>query len=230
MPKILILGATRGLGLGLVREFLGRGWDVVATARNPAGAEELSVLAKESGRVQIEAADLENVASIQALQKKIPAQSLDILFVNGGIWKFRDKHLSDLTRDNVGEMFLTNSIGTVRAGDILGGGVKSDGVIAFMSSMMGSLGANFKRDDTEDLYRATKAAQNLLVRSFTHRAPDPGITVLSISPGWVRTEMGGPNANIDTETSVKGCADVAINARGTKKHGFFSYEGKELPW
>ena len=81
-----------------------------------------------------------------------------------------------------------------------------------------------------ELYRASKAALNSFTRSFAARHKDKGVAVLSLHPGWVKTDMGGPNAAIDVATSVKGLADVVERAQKDRKDGFFDYKGETLPW
>ena len=107
-------------------------------------------------------------------------------------------------------------------------GRPQSGVVAVMSSQLGSV-ANNTTGGTE-LYRASKAALNSLARSFAARHRDKGLAVLALHPGWVRTDMGGPNAAIDVETSAKGIANVVERAQGDRRSGFFDYKGDELPW
>jgi NAD(P)-dependent dehydrogenase (short-subunit alcohol dehydrogenase family) len=103
------------------------------------------------------------------------------------------------------------------------------GVIAFMSTGMGSIADNTSGD--WDAYRASKAAQNILARSLAVReAGSRRLTVLSINPGWVKTDMGGPNATLDVETSVRGIADVIARAAGSHEHRFLNHDGRELAW
>ena len=96
-----------------------------------------------------------------------------------------------------------------------------------MTSQLGSIANN---TGGTELYRASKAALNSFTRSFAARHKDKGFTVLSLHPGWVRTDMGGPNAAIDVATSVKGLVDVVERAQADRRDGFFDYSGKELPW
>ena len=96
-----------------------------------------------------------------------------------------------------------------------------------MTSQLGSIANN---TGGTELYRASKAALNSFTRSFAARHKDKGLTVLSLHPGWVRTDMGGANAAIDVATSVKGLADVVERAQADRRDGFFDYSGKELPW
>ncbi len=139
------------------------------------------------------------------------------------------KHPRTVTRDEFADLMMVNALGPVRLGELLVGNVTPrTGVVGFMTSQLGSV-ANNTTGGTE-LYRASKAALNSLTRSFAARHRDKGLVVLALHPGWVRTDMGGPNADIDVETSVRGLADVVERARRDRRDGFFDYKGNELPW
>lgn len=220
----LIIGASKGLGLGLVREHLKRGWTVIATVRDPARSAELAELAGD--RLKVERLDVTELAAVQALGGKVG--TLDLLVLNAGVYGPRD--LASASLDEIAATFLTNATGPVRAAYALIERVRPQtGVTAFMSSQMGSIA-----DDSSggsDVYRASKAAQNAYARSFHVGAAKPrGITTVSLHPGWVRTDMGGGNAPLDVETSARGMAEVCAAARGRGDHRFLRYDGGELPW
>lgn len=220
----LIIGASKGLGLGLAREHLGRGWSVIATVRDPAGAPELAAPAGD--RLTVERLDVTDLEAVKALGARLP--ELDLLFLNAGVYGPRDVNAA--TAEEIGAVFLTNATGPVRAAYALAGRVKSrTGVVAFMSSQMGSIA-----DDSSggsDVYRASKAAQNAYARSFHVGAAAPrGITTVSLHPGWVKTDMGGSGAPLDVETSARGMADVCRAARGRGDHQFLRFNGTHLPW
>src|SRR5262245_48963719 len=126
MPKILIVGASRGLGLGLASELAERGWDVIGTAREPKRADKLAALAKKTdGRVRIEQADVDDFKTIEALHSRLKGQSLDVLFVNAGIWGPRDTPLREFTDDEIASVMRTNVFGQIGAAQILHDLVKS---------------------------------------------------------------------------------------------------------
>jgi NAD(P)-dependent dehydrogenase (short-subunit alcohol dehydrogenase family) len=218
MPTALVIGASRGLGLGLVRELIGRGWNVTGTVRSAADR-----LAVEATGATAAIADVTDPTSIAAL----PATALDLLFINAGVSGPAHGDAAQATADEVGALFLTNALAPVAAARTLLDRVTPDGVVAFMTSRMGSVADN-NRGDME-LYRASKAALNSLTRSLVAKLDRP-LTVLSLHPGWVRTDMGGASADLDIETSVRGLVDVILARRGTPGSAFLDYSGAELPW
>lgn len=222
----LIIGASRGLGLGLVREFRGRGWSVTATVRDPAGAGDLTALAGDTLRV--EPLDVTDLEAVQALGLRLEPRSYDLLFLNAGISGPRDLIAAD--PQEIAQTFLTNASGPARAAHVLSKLVKPQtGVVAFMSSLMGSIADN--QSGGSDTYRASKAAMNSYARSFhVSKAAPEGITTLSLHPGWVKTDMGGSGAPLEVAESVRGLADVCENAGGAGDHQFVQYDGRTLPW
>lgn len=226
----LIVGASRGIGLGLVGEFERRGWRVIGTARDPAKADALNELATNSGgRVSVEAVDTTDLAQVQALRHRLDGENLDLLIVNAGVGNPHGRAPLTVTGAEFDTLFVTNSLGPVRVADAFVDRVRAKtGVIGLMTSQLGSVeGAS---GGGYDLYRASKAALNSFTRSFAARHKDRSVTVLSLHPGWVKTDMGGPQAPIDVATSVKGLADVVERAQGDRKDGFFDYKGDTLPW
>ena len=230
-PLALIVGANRGLGLGLVRELLGRGYDLIATARNPDKAGELAALAAaHPGRVTIEALDMNNLAQLDGFAARVGGKVLDVLFVNAGVSGPAHKDAMQATIEETGALMFTNAVAPVRLARHLLGNMREDsGVIAFMSSVMGSVADNLA--GTSGLYRASKAALNSMTRGFYNSGLNGRkITVLSLHPGWVRTDMGGPGAAVDIEESVRGLADVLEAQKGTHVHRFLDYRGETIAW
>ena len=227
MDKALIIGASRGIGAGLVGEHLRRGWQVTATARGQ--SDDLATLRKSySDRLQLDTADINVPSTIAALAKRHEGQTFDLLFLNAGIMVGRGVPLPDVPDTGINAIFLTNAVSPIRAADALLGFVKAGGTIAFMSSILGSIGTN--EDGRAELYRASKAALNSLVRSFRARHKDKALTVLALHPGVVRTAMGGPQAPLDIATSVTGVADVLAKRRGTGGQAFVDYRNEIIPW
>jgi NAD(P)-dependent dehydrogenase (short-subunit alcohol dehydrogenase family) len=227
MPTALIVGASRGLGLGLAREFASRGYDVVATARDPRQATELTQAA-EGGAITVEPLDIDDAAAVAAFAQAFD-RSLDVLFVNAGIGGPRGKTAQTYSDEEVLAVFRTNAVAPVRLAKMLRHQVDAErGVIAFMTSMMGSQALN--TSGGSEIYRASKAALNSFMQSFVAELGGSGPTVLTLHPGWVRTDMGGANAPLEVADSVRGLADVVENARGGRGHGFYDYTGKTLPW
>jgi NAD(P)-dependent dehydrogenase (short-subunit alcohol dehydrogenase family) len=200
---------------------------VTATARTPSA--ELEVLCRESsGQLAVESLDVTLVAQATALAKRLSGRKFDLLFLNAGILTGRGAALSTVPDSDVAEIFATNAIGPIRVADALASHVVQGGMIAFMSSDMGSIGAN--DDGRVELYRASKAALNSLIRSFSARHAGDDITVLAIHPGVVRTSMGRPTAPLDIETSVCGVADVIAVRWGSGQQVFVDYRNEVIPW
>ena len=227
MKSALIIGGSRGIGLGLVREHLARGWTVTATAR--ANSDELRALPSQAaGRLTIESVDIGELAQVTALAGRLRGRTFDLLFLNAGIMAGRGLPLAEVADVDIATLFLTNAINPIRVADVLSEYVAPGGMITFMSSILGSVGTN--DDGRAELYRASKAALNSLVRSFRARHGKADFTVLALHPGVVRTSMGGPNAPLDVETSARGVADV-IGARwGSGGQAFVDYRNAIIPW
>jgi NAD(P)-dependent dehydrogenase (short-subunit alcohol dehydrogenase family) len=222
----LIVGASRGLGLGLVAEYLSRGWSVIATVRDASGEAALKAL-PGSTRLTVHHADVTSDADIARLAAEI-AGPLNLLFVNAGIMGPSD--MLSAPAAEIDQVMQTNAFGPARLAWALVDRVREQtGVLALMSTGMGSIADN--TSGGYDVYRASKAAQNMLARSlWVGPARVRGVTVLSVNPGWVRTDMGGPSGTIDVETSCRGMADqIAANA-GAHDHRFIGWNGLELAW
>jgi NAD(P)-dependent dehydrogenase (short-subunit alcohol dehydrogenase family) len=231
MPKTgpeksaLIIGASRGLGLGLTKELLHRGWHVTATVRTAGkdmGLEEFHA------QVSLDTLDINNVRSVEAFVARVKSQTFDVVFINAGIGGPEGKTAETVTEEEITHLFMTNATSPVRLAHKLLPTVKpGTGILAFMTSILGSVAT-----DTGTyalIYSASKSALNKLTRGFVAGMKED-ITVLSIHPGWVKTDMGGSGADIDVATSVKGIADVLEAKAGSKTHEYLDYRGKTIPW
>ena len=136
--------------------------------------------------------------------------------------------LGEVPNSDISTLFLTNAISPIRVADTLLGCVAPGGMVAFMSSILGSIGTN--DDGRAELYRASKAALNSLIRSFRARHAQADMTVLALHPGVVRTAMGGPTAPLDIETSVRGVADVIAARWGQGGQAFVDYRNEVIAW
>ncbi|MBV9734349.1 MAG: SDR family oxidoreductase [Acidisphaera sp.] len=222
----LIIGASRGLGLGLVHEHLRRGWRVLATVRTPSDA--LDALRREfQDRLRVETLDMNDVGQVDSLAERLAAEKFDLLFVNAGISAARDLPISEVAQADIDRVLTTNAISPVRLADRLIERVAPDGTIGFMTSGLGSVAGNTAGG--WELYRASKAALNTLTRSFAARR-GAGRTILSVHPGWVRTDMGGSGAPLDVATSTRGIAETLEKRRRTGGHVFVDYRNQEIAW
>ncbi|MBM3106553.1 SDR family oxidoreductase [Pseudomonas sp. P66] len=219
----LIIGASRGLGFGLVERLLEDGWDVVATVRDPAKAGNLTAL----GKVRVETLEMNSGTQLDTLQQRLHGQTFDLLFVNAGVMGPRDQNAEHAQLADVGDLFMTNAVSPIRVAQRFAAQLNDSGVLAFMSSILGSIAIP---DGSEMcLYKASKAALNSMINSFV-TLNQPQQTVLAMHPGWVKTDMGGENAEIDVLTSTRGMLEqIKANAGKGGLH-FINYKGDSLIW
>jgi len=226
MPTVLIIGVSRGLGLGLAREYLARGWDVIGTVRNSHHAD-LDGLVQASGvRLRVEHADITVASDLEALRARLAAERLDLLFINAGVTD-EDVPASEVDTDEFTRVMVTNALSPMRALDLLGPMVRDDGTIGIMSSRQGSV--SFNTRGGHDVYRASKSALNQLTRSYDARRTDAR-TLLLLHPGWVRTELGGTGAQLTVDESVSGIVDTIESQSGAGGLKFLDYRGEVVPW
>ncbi len=225
---ILIIGASRGLGLGLAREYAKRGWRVIGTVRSGNPPTGLHALAAEMpDRVLIETVDINMPEQVAALRKRLAGERIDLLFVNAGISNGPNETLPQSTTEAFTTLMVTNALSPLRVIELFSDLVPANGVIAAMSSGLGSVTNNTRAG--WELYRASKASLNTLLRSFAVRRGDTR-TVLAVVPGWVRTDMGGPNATLDIDTSVRGMVDAIAARRGRPGAAYVDYQGNDVAW
>lgn len=230
----LILGASRGLGLGLTREYLRRGWRVIATLRDEAAdaarSDGLAALRRKTGeRLEIVRADINEPDDVAALQPRLAGRMLDLLFVVAGISDGAAASVATISTERFGQIMLTNALSPLRAIEALAPAVRRpDGVIAAMSSGLGSVANNLTGG--WEAYRASKAALDTLMRSFAARHQGDEFAILVVAPGWVRTDMGGPQATLDLETSTRGMADMIEARRSGRGAVFVDYRNQEVSW
>ncbi len=219
----LILGGNRGLGLEFVKQYAADGYDVIATSRRPAEAAELRRLG-----VQIEALDTSTASSIEALSKKLAGESIDVLVCNAGVYGPRNDQLTDMHSEDFDLVMRTNVLGPLRLTLAFADNVaKARGVMAFLSSRMGSIGT--MSSSSGIAYRASKAALNAVVKGASLELGKRGVRVVSLHPGWVRTDMGGPSATLTPQESVAGMRHVIENA-SDMHGGFYDNTGASIPW
>ncbi|WP_439547110.1 SDR family NAD(P)-dependent oxidoreductase [Sandarakinorhabdus sp.] len=219
MPTALIIGASRGIGLGLTAELIARGWQVVATHRS--AAPELVATGATTAVV-----DMDDAESVAALAAAHAGTMFDHILINAGISSTPTASTTD--KDNVTKLFWTNAIAPIRAARILLPLVKDGGSIGFMTSILGTVGG--RQHGYAELYSASKAALNSLTRGFA--VQDVGsrnIAVINFHPGWVKTDMGGDGADIDVATSVQGLATQIETVKPPGQH-YIDYTGKTIPW
>ena len=227
MPSVLITGANRGLGLEFTRQYAADGWRVFAACRDPAGARDLAAV---EGDVSAETLDVDDGPQVAALANKLSGQPIDVLINNAGIYGPKD-----VTRDTVdyaawGQVFRTNTMSPLAvsaafAANVAQGGQKK---IITLSSTMGSIAENDSSGDF--IYRTAKAAVSAVMKSLAGDLKSEGITVAVLHPGWVRTDMGGPDAAIEAPESVTGMRAVIAGLKESDSGRFLNYDGTKIPW
>lgn len=219
MPTVLIVGASRGIGLGLAKEYRARGWDVVATVRDP-GQHGAALVALGA---QVETVDVRDAAARDALVQQLDGRAFDVAILNAGV--------GGGARDDAAmlDVIHANAVGPSRLAQALVGRLTPNtGVLAFITSLMGSIGEG---GGGYEAYRASKAALNSFARAlFAAEGAGRGLAVLSLHPGWVKTDMGGPNAPVSVAESARGLADVIESRRGRTEHVFLDHQGRTILW
>ena len=228
-PTLLVAGASRGLGLGLAAEFLTRGWQVIGTARGNTRTGLHDLAAASVGNVELEVLDIDDPASVAALRERLSDRRLDALFVNAGTApREQDVHVGAVSTAEFNRVMLTNALGPMRVIEALQHLVPGDGLIGAMSSGQGSIANNAQ--GRREVYRASKAALNMSMRSFAAREGERSRSMLLLAPGWIRTDLGGDDAPYTLEESVPLLADVILAKRERFGLEYLDRFGKAVPW
>jgi NAD(P)-dependent dehydrogenase (short-subunit alcohol dehydrogenase family) len=226
--RLLLFGASRGLGLAIAEEYLKRGWRVVATARKETGTALHALAAKADGRLEVEVVDIADPAQVTALRTRLGSSRFDLLFVNAGVKNDDRETIADVSTEEFVRVMVTNALSPMRVVEAFQDLVPPTGAVAVMSSGQGSVGNN--ETGGYEVYRASKAALNTLMRSFAARHRDDPRTLLLLAPGWVRTDMGGPGARLSVDDSIPNLVKVIEAQRGKSGLQYLDYLGQTVPW
>ena len=221
MKQVLIVGASRGIGLEFVRQYRAAGASVVATARKQ---EDIAQL-RELGATAIKL-DVLDAASCSSLAWQIDGHAFDVAVVNAGV-NVRSAALSTPTEADFDKVMRTNVLGPMRVIPQIAETLAAGARVAVLSSLMGSIGSRTSNSDW--LYRASKSAVNSVLKDTALSLAGRAICV-SFHPGWVRTDMGGSGADIDVATSVAGMRTVLTSVKAEHNGGYFNYDGQVIPW
>jgi NAD(P)-dependent dehydrogenase (short-subunit alcohol dehydrogenase family) len=231
MPSALITGANRGLGLEFARQYLADGWRVYATCRDSNSASELSRLAGTSGdKMRILAMDVTDAQSVKAAAAELDGQAIDLLLNNAGIIGPHGQTIGNVDYDAWAEVLDVNTMGPMRVSEAFVEHVaRSDRkLIVTLTSGMGSLADNTSGGSIA--YRSSKAAVNMVMRSLAIDLASRGITCVVVNPGWVQTDMGGPNAYLTPAESVTRLRHLIDNFGPTHSGKFFNHDSREYAW
>jgi NAD(P)-dependent dehydrogenase (short-subunit alcohol dehydrogenase family) len=227
--SVLLVGASRGLGLGLAKSFAAHGWNVVATERTAGGS--LKAAAAAYGRIRIEQLDINETQQVQKLHRRLSGDRFDVIFIVAGVKDDPTKPIHQVPVQEAARVFITNAYSPMYFAEMFLDRLKPGGTLAIMTSRMGSVElASTYVDGGWEAYRASKAALNMLARCFYLRHRDEGHTIVLVHPGWVKTDMGGEDAPVELAESVNGVYGVLQKWRGSGRQVFVDYEGNVLPW
>ena len=226
---ILLVGASRGLGQAMAAEFVKKDWQVVGTVREGRRAELDDLVRAHPDQVAVEQLDITEPEQIAALRDRLTGKSFDMLFVNAGTANHdQAETIAEISTDEFVRVMLTNTLGVMRTVEGLQDLVRPVGLIGVMSSGQGSVANNVKGG--HEVYRGSKAALNQYMRSYAARQADGQRAMLLMAPGWIRTELGGPEATFSIEETIPELVDTLIAQQGTPGLRFIDRYGKSVPW
>jgi len=226
--RLLLIGASRGLGFALAGEYLKRGWQVVATERSGTRSKLHELAKAYPGRLEVESVDIVYPEQVAALRGRLAARQFDMLFVNAGVKNDDRETIADVSTEEFIRVLVTNALSPLRVVEALQDLVLATGTIGVMSSGQGSVSNN--ENGNHEVYRASKAALNMLMRSYAARHAGDKRTLLLMAPGWVRTDMGGPEGRLSIEESIPNLADVMDAQAGKAGLQYLDYLGRKVPW
>ncbi len=228
---ILITGANRGIGLELATQYAADGWRVLACCREPERAEKLQkVREADVGRVSLHALEVTDNERIRNLARELEGEAIDILFNNAGVRGGDHQSLGDVDADAWLQTLRVNTIAPLKMAEAFIPHVASSRrrIIAIMGSIMGSIAEN--STGNQYIYRSAKAAVHMVGRSLAVDLRPQGIISVVLHPGWVKTDMGGPDAPVSPAESAAGLRRVLAGLRLEDSGRFFDFEGRERPW
>lgn len=227
MPTVLITGAGRGLGFELAKQYAADGWTVIATVREPKAGAKLAALGKA---VEVHIADVTDRAAVARFAKDLNGAPVDVLICNAGIYGPKGDPFGRTDYAAWEQVMRVNVLAPMATVEALIDNVAASRLkrIVMMSSQLGSL--TLSKDGRDPIYRSSKTALNQVMRTLAVQLADRGITVISVSPGWVQTDMGGPAAPLTPEVSMAGVRKVIAGLTPKDSGTFIHFDGTRNPW
>jgi NAD(P)-dependent dehydrogenase (short-subunit alcohol dehydrogenase family) len=226
--RVLLIGASRGLGLALAEKWVEDGWHITATIRG-SGKTALHLLAEQHrSQVEIESLDVTSPFQIAAMRDRLAGRKFDLLFHNAGTANQPDGTVAETSVDEFIKVMVTNALSPLRVIEAFQDCVEPTGTIGVMSSGQGSVANN--TNGGHEVYRGSKAALNSYMRSYDARHRGEQRTLILMAPGWVKTDLGGPDARLTIEESIPGVVNVIDSLRGQPGLHYVDYLGQAVPW
>lgn len=230
MANVLITGASRGIGFQMAQQYCENGDSVLASCRNPGGADALNELAASSGgKVTVVDMDVSDPKSIEAAAKTIGDQQIDIVINNAGATGGAHQSLGDIDFDDWMDTFNVNTIAPFRVSVAFHDNLKKSDAAKVMI-VTSQLGASTWPMGGMYAYSTSKAAVSKVGQILAMDWKDDGISVCVVHPGWVRTDMGGPQAEISPEESASGIRSVIASMGLADSGKFYKWNGEIHPW
>ena len=228
MPTVMITGTNRGIGLELARQYAHHGWTVIATCRNTISPGPIATI---EGDVRVYGLDVADFHAVERLAEDLADTKIDLLINNAGVYGDRNTGHQNIDIADWEKSFRVNTMAPLMVASAFLGHVSRDGggKIATVSSVLASI-AESSPNSASYAYRTSKAAVNMAMHVFAEEVRPENVAVILLHPGWVQTDMGGPSAAIDAQTSAEGIRKVLDGAGMAESGRLFAYDGREIPW
>ncbi|GAB2915720.1 SDR family oxidoreductase [Rhodococcus aerolatus] len=226
--RVLLVGASRGLGLALARHWSDDGRSVVATVRGEARTALHDLADTPGADVVVEHLDTTHDEQVASLRDRLAERRFDLLFVNAGVTAEPETTVALTSTAEFTRVMVTNALAPLRVLEALADLVEPAGTLAVMSSGQGSVSRN--EDGGHEVYRGSKAALNTFLRSYAARHRGEPRTLALVAPGWVRTELGGPDARFGVDESVSGVVRTLDGLVGRPGLHYVDHQGRTVPW
>lgn len=230
MPTVMITGANRGIGLEMLRQYSEAGWEVLGTCRDPAGAEAAQAIADSNPGVTLHPLDVTDSAAVDALAGQLAGIAIDVLILNAGVMSPASNTLGKLDAADFLRVLEVNVVAPAICAQAFRSHVAASErrTLVGIGSFLGSIGSN--SDGGLYSYRSSKAGIHAVMRSLSIDLRENGVTAIAMHPGWVQTDMGGPDAAISAQESVAGMRRVIDGLKPADSGRLLTYAGEELPW